>query len=959
MNNINNNNEYNFIVDEDIYDSINEYNISKSSLNCSFSILHFNIRSISKNIHSLEMYINLLNKKPEVIVCSEAWLRCCTGFINIDGYKYYDNNSKLNKSDGVIIYIKEDLVHSFIIEEFGKLKIVSVEVIVANVNKIKISGFYRCFNYDESSFIDNMHAYLQTNRNIQHHFVIGDSNINTLNSETDYLDNFLENKYISYINTITRPSTNNNEGSCIDHIMIKSNKNLNACKFLDKITDHYPILVSFENDHNEKSTYEKLNYKSLLQLCSKVNWDRITLIKDVNSAILCLINEIQLLSAQSLKKYDKKNTPRKPWITSGLICSCNTKQKLYLKFKRNPNNSLLKSQYLEYEKKLKGLIVIAKMNYERSTVKNHDTKTLWRFVNQKLNKKQNKPNIELIFTNDVKITDERQITNQFNKFFVEIGNNLSSNLDKPVNSIDHPPPKRNEASLFLYPTHTTEVFSAINKLKNKIGGIDSIHAFTLKKIAHYITPVLVHIINLCFETGVCPEIFKTAEVVPVFKSGNKTNCSNYRPIALISNLAKVFETILYERLTDFTNQHNIINRRQFGISKNLGCKDAIAYLSDMLYYSLDKSQPTVVTFLDISKAFDSVDHDLLLQKLELVGIRGVALSLIKNYLKDRKQRVKLNNTRSDYARIKSGVPQGSILGPLLFIIYIDSLLSISENIISYADDTAVICTGSTWEQVSADSTYLLNKIYSWMYSNKLALNILKTKYIAFANKSMLIPNNLQININSLTLERTFSIKYLGIIIDENLNWKIHINSTVKKLKYLLFVFARLRYILHKTQLISIYHALFHSIATYGIIAWGAACETHVDKLIKLQNRILKIIQYRNIDQNKLPLSIRQNFFLECITNQYSHLKKLFTDSTLKTRFKSINLPANDLGIGRRNFSFVACKIFNILPKTLKNLICSEKTLKFYIKNWIKETFSTKAKVDSILKPIGFTQLILN
>ena len=189
------NDDFNLITEEEIYDSISEYNKSESSLNCSFSILHVNIRSINKNINSLELYLNLLNNKPDVIVCSEAWLRSCNGFVNIDQYNYYSNDSKINKSDGVVVFVKENLTHSFYVEQFRNLKVASVEVILPNIKKVKISGFYRCFDYDESEFIVDMHKFLNSNKNINNHFIAGDSNINTLNSDTEYLDNFLENSY--------------------------------------------------------------------------------------------------------------------------------------------------------------------------------------------------------------------------------------------------------------------------------------------------------------------------------------------------------------------------------------------------------------------------------------------------------------------------------------------------------------------------------------------------------------------------------------------------------------------------------------------------------------------------------------------------------------------------------------------------------------------------------------------
>ena len=179
--------------------------------------------------------------------------------------------------------------------------------------------------------------------------------------------------------------------------------------------------------------------------------------------------------------------------------------------------------------------------------------------------------------NNLKITNDYQKANYFNKFFSKIGSNLSKNLNKPCNNVASVPEASFVASsIFFNPTEITEVFNAINKLKNKNGGVDCIHTTTLKNIAHYVSPAISHIINLCFKTGICPKLFKTAEIVPVYKNGEKCNSSNYRPIAQVSNITKIFETVLHRRLVDFIEKNSIINKRQFGFSKNRGSNEALA-----------------------------------------------------------------------------------------------------------------------------------------------------------------------------------------------------------------------------------------------------------------------------------------------------------------------------------------------------------------------------------------------
>ena len=323
----------------------------------------------------------------------------------------------------------------------------------------------------------------------------------------------------------------------------------------------------------------------------------------------------------------------------------------------------------------------------------------------------------------------------------------------------------------------------------------------------------------------------------------------------------------------------------------------------------------------------------------------VCNTLIANYLLGRKQYVKVNSTNSDLIDMQMGVPQGSILGPLLFTIYINSLLPIVDKILSYADDTAVVCSEDSWHATAVSLTKLLNKIYVWLYKNKLSLNIIKTKFIAFSNQSNSIPEQLTVLINGQQVERSSHIKYLGIFIDENLKWDTHINYVTNKLKYFTFITYKLKNILSSEQLKCIYYALFNSLATYGIIAWGGTYCNHIRKLVNLQNNITKIIF--NSENDKV-LSIRQSFFREALTHNYDHLKQLFNTSESKTRNKALRIPLLEVGKSRKCFDFVSYKLFNLLPNNLKSLNLSRKTRNKNLKNWLLSNIRYEHTILSIL-----------
>ena len=461
-----------------------------------------------------------------------------------------------------------------------------------------------------------------------------------------------------------------------------------------------------------------------------------------------------------------------------------------------------------------------------------------------------KNDIDFINVNNEKISEDVKISNYFNQYFSTIGNVLANKIKIPDNHFNLERTKRNENSIFLLPTESHEIKKIIKSLKNKIGGADKIHARVLKHIVDYIAEPIAYIINLSMSKAVYPDHFKVAEIIPIYKTKDKHNLENYRPISLISNLAKVFEKILHNRLLDFFVKHNIISEKQYGFVRNKGTKDAIANLTDYIYKNLDSDNCTTAVMLDFSKAFDTVQHNILLNKLELYGVRGKPLKLIKNYITNRYQYVKLNGKKSNMCELKIGVPQGTIMGPLFFIIYINEMLNLIPNILSYADDTVILCAEKTWVKTQETMQKYLLIINFWLSINKLSLNVKKTEYLTFSIRCDKLPNNFELNIGNTRLNNVENYKYLGIYIDQHMRWDFHINQIVKKLRYLLFVFYKLKYILNENALMSIYYGLFHSIATYGIIAWGNSCKTVIEKIYKMQNRVLKI----RINNNRINVS---------------------------------------------------------------------------------------------------------
>lgn len=481
--------------------------------------------------------------------------------------------------------------------------------------------------------------------------------------------------------------------------------------------------------------------------------------------------------------------------------------------------------------------------------------------------------------------------------------------------------------------------------------MDHINATILKLLNVNICEPLLIIFNKCIAQGKWPEHFKRAEVIPIFKAGEKSKTNNYRPISLISNLAKIFERMIHNRFTEFFNEFNIISNNQFGFRKGTGCDNALASITEFIYNRLDLTKPVIATFLDLVKAFDTVNHEILYDKLYRLGIRGLALDLIKSYLKNRIQVVNVNGNISSCEYLNIGVPQGSILGPLLFLIYINDLLDSIPNciIVSHADDTVTLCSEDDWNETAIAMNLSLEQVFQWLVNNQLTINVQKTVYITFANSISTLPDNIQIIINDSVLQNVTHTKYLGVIIDRHLRWREHINDICNRTKYLIFIFAKLKKNLSIKSLITIYYGLFHSIANYGVIGWGSAYESALSPLLMLQKRIIKVImqsteQVQNNCNSCQVLNIIQNYILVVLVYNYDKLTSSYQTLNVPTRHKLLRLPAVNKEVGKKTNMYTAITYYNTLPQELKNLKVRKKVMKNKIKKWILLNINEKGNI---------------
>ena len=477
---------------------------------------------------------------------------------------------------------------------------------------------------------------------------------------------------------------------------------------------------------------------------------------------------------------------------------------------------------------------------------------MWSSLNSVIGGKSTGDTLTQIQDGKTILCEPKALASKFNKFFATIGSKISSRLRAVATDawLKYEPENQSELNpLDLQPVNHETVRTILNSLKvNKAGGLDKISARMIKDAGYELAPSIAYLVNKSITDGIVPDLWKIARVTPVYKADDKLLVENYRPISVLPVLSKVLEKVVYTQLCAHLDQLNYIYPHQYGFRRGHNTAQVIAQVNNWVLESMDKGKITGLLFVDISKAFDSINHKVLLGKLENAALSRKALKWFHSYLVDRKQSVLVNGEMSDSRSVVLGVPQGSILGPLLFNIYVNSLPNAVENtrVILYADDAVLISAASTSQELQKTLEHNFNLISDWYSDNRLTLNIKKTKLILAGSKTKLLKFEdfkLQSQ-DGREIDRVKSFKYLGVKLDEKWSWKPHIKDLLQKLGHRLSVFNRITHMLDYKSRVAYFKGLVLPHLDYADLVWGdqAGVKTEMQQLQAFQNRFAKKIQ---------------------------------------------------------------------------------------------------------------------
>jgi hypothetical protein len=928
-----------------------------------YTILHLNIRSMFKNFRSFKVSFADNISKVDILILSEV--NCKVNDVDkfqISGYKIFSKTREESRGGGLIVYVRssfkcQQVTCDFVFSESLALKI---------NNELTVVAVYRKPSLSKIKFVEEIDKFLQSLISINNLVFCGDMNINLFDTDdsavSKYENTMAEHGLLKLIDLPTREefSGNNFSSSLIDHIFVRVKDLSHISAVLKyKISDHYAIcaMLYVQTRDPTKQTFEFTDYKAVNNNLSSYNWNRCKNLSSPCKTLENCANYIQSVKnahTQTKTIYTKKRID-KEWITPQLKAMAAERCRLFRKSKSNKSNKKYRDDYNKFRNYVNFKFKIAEQTYNFKCFQacGGNIKKTWNRLNLILGRSVNSID-DTIMRYMSQNSELPEILAGFGKYFADAPALCSHFCDFAALREPTPlaPPQQ---SMYLAPPTHTQISAIIESLKKKGPGYDNVTVQDVQRAGPLFVDIFVDVIKQSIKTSDYPSCTKTGLVRPIYKSSSHAKFENYRPITVLTVSDKIFEKFLEQQISQYLKDFDIIDKRQFAFQKGKAANELFGDFADFINSNLNDKKHVAAVFIDMRKAFDVLNHDTLLLKLKNIGIDGPTLKLIASYLADRKFRVRVNNNESKDFDATQGVPQGSILAPLLFIIFMNDLFPLIKcKILMFADDIVILFCHDNFGMCQRMIQANFDTLSEWCHDNGIVINDKKTVCMHFCQPNMRTQNhklsiishtynclhNFCINCTCTQLTQVESTKYLGLVVDQDFSWKLHIKHISNKLQRIIREFNFLKSNLTYPVRRIMYFSLAHSYFNYGITAWGSA---NLSQLCTLQERVLYKMCSKQHKQSVTNLfkfwnvmPVNKVFELNVLCLKYfdeSHGEpRVHTHNTRMSQRDPVVMPMSEGRFFDRTYEFIVPRLWNSLPPDLKNFL-EIKTVKRRLKKW--------------------------
>ena len=946
-------------------DKLNELSSEK------FTVLSLNIQSLPSKFSEFTDLLSQFppDKTPDVVCIQETWKIIDNSFFPLINYHPLETNTRqVSRGGGVGIYVKENLsfkvLKNYSIFYERIFESLFVEITFENGKKIIVGSVYcppkapgLTFTQQFAQFsevLTNLLAVLSGNS--EQVFIYGDFNLNVLEIENNnFISEYVETVFsFGFLQLVTRPTRiSENSASIIDHILTNSNVQEHETFIIcSKLSDHFPVAhqLNFAKIKQQKITFEtrsltEHNINKFKAAIRDYNWTHVSnqeCAQEATNNFLATFDALfNAFFPITVKKFNKSVNPSEPWMSHGVLISRKRKNKLCNISLKKPNAEN-KQNFKTYRNLYNQVIRTAKkLHFERELSENQkNLRKTWQILFSSINKGgKKKQDLSHLIINGDNVSNPLTMAHKFNEFFTSIAKKTVENINpspkSPVDLIQQSP------SIFKFSTSELtrlEVLNATKLLANKkTPDHTGVSANFVKQTITTLIDPLYHIFNLSLKTGVVPIQFKIAKVIPIFKAGDSTSMDNYRPISLLSTFSKILEKLVAARLLSYLNQNSILSKWQFGFRSCHSTIHPMVHFLNEITDSLNKKKHSIAIFCDLKKAFDTCDHNILLLKLKRYGVTGTELQWFESYLTKRKQFVSIKNHSSSLLEISLGVPQGSILGPLLFLLYINDL-PLSSKFLSllFADDTTLVLTHDNLNTLILNVNEELHKVCEYFRINKMVLHPEKTKFMLFTrgaggvdpalycnnnNTDQNLPELINVLGRVSSTDSTPAIKFLGVYFDPALNFKHHISILKNKLSRALYALRTVKKTLNQKSLMLIYNSIFHCHLLYAIQIWSCSRPGPVNELFKMQKNAIRIVAGAKYNSHTEPLFKKLQILPlpDLISFNKIQFMQRFTQQYLPESFNNIWVRNSIRNIGENEIQLRNADHLQIAASTLTSL----------------------------------------